>query len=111
MDERLEAAREHSSVGHGAQGTKPLTWQQRERTEESVDALASILRCTARSPRRGAGRCVRVRMAGRRGRQEQRASQGPQWGRTVIAIEFFTHEMANDMTIKIMALVPMPLYS
>ena len=42
MDERLAAARENSSVGHGAQGTKPLTWQQRERTEESADAPTSI---------------------------------------------------------------------
>ena len=42
MDERLAAARENSSVGHGAQGTKPLTWQQRERTEESADTPTSI---------------------------------------------------------------------
>ena len=42
MNERLAAARENSSVGHGAQGTKPLTWQQRERTEESADAPTSI---------------------------------------------------------------------
>ena len=43
MDERLEAAREHSSVGHGAQGTKPLTLQQRERTEESADAAPTSI--------------------------------------------------------------------
>ena len=42
MDKRLAAARENSSVGHGAQGTKPLTWQQRERTEESADTPTSI---------------------------------------------------------------------
>ena len=65
VDERLAAARENSLiiVGNDAQGTKPLTWQQRKRIEGSADALASILRCTTRSPRRRAGRCVRVSTA------------------------------------------------
>ena len=44
VDERLAAARENSLVivGNDAQGTKPLTWQQRERVEESADAQSSI---------------------------------------------------------------------
>ena len=55
MNERLSAARENSSVGHGAQGTKPLTWQQRERTEESADAAPTSIYAARRGVLGGEG--------------------------------------------------------